>query len=50
MEKILKQNLGLKGTMKGGVDSNEIFEEVALVMKRLEYLESQSDERSKQLS
>lgn len=39
----------MKGTLKGGLESNEIFEEVALVMKRLEYLENQSDERSKLL-
>lgn len=54
LERILKQNLGIKGTLKPGatglIDQNEIIEEVGLVVKRLEFLEQQSEERGKQMS
>ena len=43
MERILKQNLAQKGK-----DPNaELVEELGVLMKRIEYLEQQSDERSK---
>ena len=45
MERILKQNLGLKGTLKN--DGSDILDEVALIMKRIDYLEQQSEDRNR---
>ena len=43
MERILKQNLAQKGK-----DPNaEVVEELGVLMKRIEFMEHQSDERSK---
>eukprot|EP00347_Sterkiella_histriomuscorum_P002106 403369452 len=56
MERILKQNVGnsirntLRKTQNGAenVDNNiELFDELAVVMKRIEFLEQQSEEREK---
>ena len=43
MERILKQNL----TQKGKDPNSELVEELGVMMKRIEFLEQQSDERSK---
>ncbi len=58
MERILKQNIGVKSTMKKtlgatgntDIDSSEFIDELSLLMKRIEFLEQQSDERLKQSS
>jgi hypothetical protein len=51
MENILKQNLGMKNTLKKTMgstgDSADLLDEVGLMIKRLEYLEQQSEERDK---
>ena len=43
MERILKQNLA----QKGKEPNSELVEELGVMMKRIEFLEQQSDERSK---
>jgi seryl-tRNA synthetase len=43
MERILKQNLA----QKGKDPNSELVEELGVMMKRIEFLEQQSDERSK---
>jgi len=43
MERILKQNLA----QKGKDPNSELVEELGVMMKRIEFLEQQSDERTK---
>ena len=43
MERILKQNMA----QKGKEPNSELVEELGVMMKRIEFLEEQSDERSK---
>ncbi|CDW77663.1 UNKNOWN [Stylonychia lemnae] len=51
VERILRQSVGHRGSMRKtngtDIDSNEIIDELAVVLKRIEFLEQQSEDRDK---
>lgn len=49
VERILKQSMGNKSSLRktGGNEPDDLYEELGVLMKRIEFLEQQSEEREK---